>query len=69
MLVGAFQIEVGRPAAVGAALQGEGVGRAGIEPDVEDVLDLLVALRIVVAEEVARRPGEPGVGALLGDQP
>ena len=68
MLVGALEIEVGRPLRVRAALQGEGVGRAGIEPDVEDVLDLLVLLRIVGAEEVGRRPGEPGVGALGADQ-
>ncbi len=57
MLVRALQIEVGRPVGVGPALQDEGVGRAGVEPDVEDVLDLLVALGVVVAEEVARRAG------------
>src|SRR5438874_2225085 len=66
VLVGAFQVGIGRPPAVGSVLQGEGVGRPGIEPDVEDVLDLLVAGRIVVAEEVAVGAGEPGVGAFFG---
>ena len=39
MLVRAFEIDVGRPFQVGPVLQREGMGRAGIEPDVEDVLD------------------------------
>ena len=41
MLVGAFEIDVGRPFEVGPVLQREGVRRAGIEPDVEDVHDLV----------------------------
>ena len=84
VLVGAFQIEICGPAGIGAppwgtilpmrsvlgraALQHEGVGRAGIEPDVENILNLFVAVGIVVAEEVAGRPREPGVGALGGDE-
>ena len=64
MLVRAFEIEVGRPLQVGIALQHEGVRRAGVEPDVEDVRDLLVVVGIVlVAEEALGRALEPGVGA------
>ena len=50
-----------------AVFQHEGVGRAGIEPDVEDVVDLLPAsLACSRAEEaLARAVGVPGVGALL----
>ena len=67
MLVGAFEIDVGRPFQVGPVLQREGVGRAGIEPDVEDVLDLRPRLvGVVIAEETLLGAlGEPGVGALL----
>ena len=54
MLVRAFEIERGRPFELRPLLEHEGMGRAGIEPDVEDVLDLLVFGRVVgVAEEVA----------------
>ena len=42
--------------AVGSALDGEGVGGSGIEPDIEDVVDLLVLVRIAIAEEVPRGP-------------
>ncbi len=69
VLVGTLKIEVGRPLAVITAFQGEGVGRARIEPDVEDVCDLLEVGRVVVAaQEVAVRAGEPGIGALRGDE-
>ena len=37
MLVGALEIEVGRPLELGIALEREDVGAAGVEPDVEDV--------------------------------
>ena len=85
MLVGAFEIHDLVRAAVALALdageagkclrvlQHEGVGRAGIEPDVEHVVDLLVIVGIVVGREEARRRalGVPGVGAFgfegLGD--
>ena len=66
VLVGALEIDVGRPDAVGAVAQREGVGEPRVEPDVEDVGDLLpVVVRMVVGEEA--RLGvllEPGVGAL-----
>ncbi len=74
VLVRAFQIEVCRPmrrtvatiAVLGRArVEGEGVGRAGVEPDIEDVGDLLVLARIVVAEELLVRRGEPHVGTAL----
>ena len=67
MLVRAFEIER-RPARPGpdCRLQHEGMGRARFEPDVDDVLHLLVVVGIVVVAEEARgRAREPGVGALL----
>ena len=70
MLVRAFEIDVGRPGEVLvlARLQAEGVGRAGIEPDIDDVLDLLELVRIVVvAEEARRRRLEPGIGAFAAE--
>ena len=52
MLVGAFEIEDGRPFQVRPLLQHEGMRGAGIEPDVEDVVDLLPFGRVVgIAEE------------------
>ena len=54
MLVGAFEIERGRPFQVRPLFEHEGMRRAGIEPDVEDVVDLLPLGRIVgVAEEAS----------------
>ena len=44
----------------------EGMRRAGIEPDVENVVDLLPAVIGELAEETLARAGlVPGVGALL----
>ena len=77
VLVGAFQIHHGVAAAVDLALdagelremhrvfQHEGVGGAGIEPDVENVVDLLPAFvgALRPEEALARAGGEPGVGA------
>ena len=73
MLVGAFEIEARRPKPVRPVAQREGVRRAAVEPDVEDVRHLLPFRRVmVVPEEPRRRPLlEPGVRALgpesLGD--
>jgi len=76
VLVGAFQIEVGGPvggtvAGVAvfrqARVQREGVGRTGVEPDVQDVFDLFIPGRVMRAQEVAVRRGEPDVGAVFGD--
>ncbi len=76
VLVRPFEVQVSRPvrrtvariAAFGCArIDGEGVGRAGIEPDIEDVGDLLVLGRIVVAEKLFVRRGEPHVRAAFGD--
>ena len=47
MLVGAFQIERGRPFEVRALLEHEGVGATGIEPHIEDVADLLPGGRVL----------------------
>ena len=79
MLVGAFQIHHLVVAAVDFALDaGEagkmdgvfehiGMGRARVEPDIENVVDLLVVVGIVVGREKTRRRavGVPGVGAFL----
>ncbi len=67
VLVGALEVDARRPDAVGAVAQHEGVGRARVEPDVEDVGDdLPVLVRVVVAEEAGLGVGlEPGVGALV----
>ena len=68
MLVGAFEIKIGAvglgPVRVDGIFHREDMGRAGIEPDVENVLHLLVIVRIAaLAQEASRRRGEPGVGA------
>ena len=56
MLVGAFEIERGRPAQLRPLFQHEGVGRARIEPHLDDVGDLLPLGRVVVrCRETARR--------------
>ncbi len=69
MLVRTFQVEIGRRARIGPPLEGEGVGRAGVEPDVEDVLDLLVVGGIAARpEELGGLLGEPGVCACLLDR-
>ena len=69
MLVGAFEVEVGRPACrVGpaAAFEHEGVGRSGIEPHVENVDDPLVIGGVVVVAEQRLRIGVgPGIDALV----
>ena len=54
------------------ALEHEGVGRTGFEPNLDDVGDLLVVLgAVVVAQEALRVAPVPGIGALglegLGD--
>ena len=48
-------------------LEHEGVRRAGIEPDVEQVVDLVVVVGVVVGAEEARLRAfrEPRVGAFL----
>ena len=51
MLVRAFQIEVGliraRPMGVDGIFHGEDMSRAGIEPDIENVLYLLIIVGFV----------------------
>ena len=81
MLVGALQVHDPIPPAVADArdagqpreglriVQHEGVGRARIEPDVEDVGDLVVGGRVVAGRQEALRRvvREPRVGALGGE--
>ena len=66
MLVRPLAIEVGADVRPVARLDHEGVGRARIEPDVEDVGDRLVIVEAVaVAEQGLVVGAEPGVGAAL----
>ncbi len=79
MLIGAFEIhhlvlaavalahDAGQAGEVFRVVEHVGVGRAGIEPDVENVVDLLIVGRIVVGREEAPRRAllVPGVGAFL----
>ena len=77
MLVGAFEVQHLVLAAVAQAvdageagellriLQRKGVGRAGIEPDIENVVDLGPAFGGALPQKsLARTLGVPGVGAL-----
>ena len=65
MLVGALEVERGRPLQLRPLLEHGGVGAAALEPDVEDVVDLLVVGGVVgVAQEVLRVARPPGVGTL-----
>ena len=57
MLVRAFEIKRGRPVELGPLLEHEGVGRAGIEPDIDDVGDLLAFRRVAGVAEKLRRIG------------
>ena len=69
VLVGAFQIQRRRPFQVVAVLQHEGMGGAGIKPDVQNIHHLFVIFGIMV---VAQKPGrigrKPGVGAFALDR-
>ena len=64
MLVGALQIEVGRPSEIIPVFQHEGVGRAGVEPHIENVGDLLVIRPVgdkAVEKALGRTLGEPRI--------
>ena len=68
MLVGAFQIKIGlvgaRPMRIDRIFHGKDMGRAGIEPDIENVLHLLVIAGLAaLAQEALGLGGEPGIGA------
>ena len=77
MLVGAFKIhdcvraagglalDAGKPRKMLRVFQHKAVGRTGIEPDIENVVDLLPAFVAALAEEALASAGlVPGVGAL-----
>ena len=69
MLIRAFQIKRRRPLQVVAFLQHESMGRAGIEPDIQDVANLLVILNGVIVAQEARGIGiEPDVGTTFADR-
>ena len=68
MLVRSFEIQVGRPALIFPVFQHESVGRSGIEPDIDDVADLFVVLRvIIIAEKTGRWARKPGVRPFLAE--
>ena len=62
-----MRLDAGESRKVLRIVEREGMGRAGIEPDVENVVDLFVMVRVVFGREEARGRAfrEPGVGALL----
>ena len=79
MLVGAFQVhhlvvaavdfalDAGEAGKVDGVFEHIGMRRARVEPDIEDVVDLLVVVGIVVGREktLSRALRVPGVGAFL----
>ena len=71
MLVRTFQVHVsltGRVINDAALAQCEGVGRSGIEPDVQNVGHLLPLMHIHArAEQVGFLSGEPCVDATIAD--
>src|SRR5947208_13930717 len=69
MLVRAFEIERGRPFQFRSLLQDESMRRAGIEPHLDDVRDLVPFRGIVLIAEKAARVGRiPDIGALPLDR-
>ena len=67
MLVGAFQVQVGRPGQA-ARLQHEGVGGAAFEPHVHDVHHLLIGGGVAAgAEEAFGGRGIPAIRPFLGE--
>ncbi len=66
MLVGAFEIQVRARVGTIARLDGEDVGRAGVEPYVEDVgNDLVIGEVVLGAEQRLVISGEPRIRATL----
>ena len=62
VLVRAFQIKIGRPSQLRALLEHKGVGRARIEPHLDDVGDLLPFGGVIgIAEEFRRIGAEPDI--------
>ena len=49
MLVAAFKINIGGPVQIIARFQNKSVRHAAVEPDIENIADLFVILRLVVA--------------------
>src|SRR5215217_7060861 len=47
MLVGTFEIDVGGPMKIAALLENEGMGAAGFEPNIENVVDLFPIAGII----------------------
>ena len=68
MLVRSFQIKIGWPFQIRALLQTKGMGGAGIEPDIEDVIHFFPFIDVVnkpVQEALLCTVCIPGVGALF----
>ena len=68
VLVGAFEVDIGEAIfrAILAVAQNESVGRAGIEPNIQNIKDLIVAFRIndAAEEPLFRALDIPAIGAL-----
>src|SRR4029453_18351164 len=69
VLVTAFKVKVGGPTLLGPVptLQGEDVGTAAVEPDVENVGHHLIIVGIAVAEKGGCVFRVPGIDAAPGD--
>ena len=69
VLVRAFEIKIGRPAKLGALLEHKSVGRARIEPHLDDVGDLFPFGGVIgVAEKLRRVGAEPDIRAFPLDR-
>ena len=67
VLVAAFEVEVGGIADVVALAQDGVVGGAGVEPDVEDVVQFFVVDEVGGRDEIFQRQGEPCFDAVFFD--
>jgi hypothetical protein len=70
MLVRTFEIEIGRPSEVGTLLEHEDMRAPGVEPDIENVVDLLPVGGIVdqtVQKALFGALLEPGICALTAE--
>ena len=67
VLVGALKIEIGRPL-LAPIFQSEGMGRAAVEPDVKNIANLVISIRIAIRTEERRRgSGKPRIRSARSD--
>ena len=68
MLVGTLEVHAGGMPRLPARLQHTHVGHAGLEPDIQDVGDLLI-IPGLLAQEFLRIELEPGIDPFVLDTP